>query len=169
MITRDELPKLTIAGDFIEVGVAAGKYSKILASYNPEHLYLLDSWEGYKYCNQTKQDKRYAKVLQMQSDRITVIKGFSNSEFALNMFPDNFFDLIYIDADHTYEAVKQDISNWYPKCKVGGLFSGHDYISTRTDFGVGRAVDEFCAEYGYKVNVTKRTKGIPESWYIIKQ
>ena len=49
------------------------------------------------------------------------------------------FDLIFIDADHSYEAVKQDIENWLPKLKKGGTICGHDYGNWE---GVGRAVNE---------------------------
>ena len=38
------------------------------------------------------------------------------------------FDLVFIDADHSYEAVKQDIANWKPKIKAGGILAGHDYL-----------------------------------------
>lgn len=36
-------------------------------------------------------------------------------------------DLIFIDADHSYESVKQDIKNWRPKVRKGGILAGHDY------------------------------------------
>ena len=49
------------------------------------------------------------------------------------------FDLLFIDADHSYESVKQDIEDWLPKIKVGGKISGHDYGNVP---GVGKAVNE---------------------------
>lgn len=53
--------------------------------------------------------------------------------------PDRTFDLLFIDADHSYESVKQDIEDWLPKIKVGGKISGHDYGNVP---GVGKAVNE---------------------------
>lgn len=46
---------------------------------------------------------------------------------AATIFPDEYFDLVYIDADHGYHAVVQDIKVWLPKVKKGGIISGHDY------------------------------------------
>ena len=62
------------------------------------------------------------------------------SEDLAPFIPDGIADLVFIDADHTYEAVKQDIMLWKPKLKPGGLLSGHDYDKKHPD--VKRAVDD---------------------------
>jgi hypothetical protein len=49
-------------------------------------------------------------------------------------------DLIFIDALHDYESVKQDIALWWPKVRVGGCLSGHDFSHKWP--GVERAVAE---------------------------
>ena len=49
-------------------------------------------------------------------------------------------DFIFIDAGHSYAAVKADIAAWRPKVREGGWFGGHDYHPAYT--GVMRAVDE---------------------------
>jgi beta-1,4-mannosyl-glycoprotein beta-1,4-N-acetylglucosaminyltransferase len=41
-------------------------------------------------------------------------------------FSDGYFDFVFIDADHAYESVLQDIQDWWPKVKRGGLLAGHD-------------------------------------------
>lgn len=53
--------------------------------------------------------------------------------------PDNSLDYIFIDGDHSYEAVTNDLKNYFSKVKVGGIFSGHDYSWP----GVTKAVGEF--------------------------
>jgi len=57
---------------------------------------------------------------------------------ASTLFPDEYFDMVYIDALHTFDAVTQDIKAWLPKVRIGGILGGHDY-NKKT---VRRAVDE---------------------------
>ncbi|MBT5491708.1 class I SAM-dependent methyltransferase, partial [bacterium] len=52
-------------------------------------------------------------------------------------------DFIYIDANHTYESAKEDIQLWYPKIKVGGMISGHDYIPNRLYKGKEEKIYQF--------------------------
>ena len=46
-------------------------------------------------------------------------------EAALVM-PDASVDFVFVDADHTEEAVARDIATWTPKVRPGGLIAGHD-------------------------------------------
>jgi len=67
--------------------------------------------------------------------------------------------MVYIDADHSYEAVKNDLNNAFLKVKNGGYIMGHDYEFNRqkTDnihfFGVKQAVDEFCSKYSLSIDM----------------
>lgn len=60
---------------------------------------------------------------------------------AAAIFPNGYFDLVFIDADHSYEAVLHDLKVWTPKVRRGGLMTGHDMI--RKTPGVEKAVGEF--------------------------
>jgi predicted O-methyltransferase YrrM len=65
---------------------------------------------------------------------------------ASKLFEDGSLDGVFIDADHSYEAVKQDIQNWLPKIRVGGILAGHDYNSTFQE--VMKAVNELLHGFG---------------------
>jgi len=64
------------------------------------------------------------------------------STTASDLFEDSSLDFVYIDADHSYAAVKSDLEAWYPKLKTNGILSGHDYCRPFKD-DVVKAVDEF--------------------------
>jgi len=70
-------------------------------------------------------------------------------------FEDNSVDLVFIDGDHEYEKVLEDVETWYKKIKKPpfghGILSGHDFFCTD---GSMFAVLEF---FGKKVN---RTEGV---------
>lgn len=87
--------------------------------------------ELHKYCCTLMLDLPKLRVLRM------------DSVGAASIFPDGYFDLVYIDASHEYEDVRADILAWYPKVRNGGLIGGHDYEGMRRVlFGVSEAVDE---------------------------
>jgi predicted O-methyltransferase YrrM len=152
------LNRLGLHGNGIEIGVAEGDFSTILLQTSRlQKLYLLDTWqeqEDYEDSNNVKQkeqEDRYFSVLarmEQYGRRVTVIRADANvaHEYLLN----EDFDFVYVDADHSYEAVKRNLSDWYPKIKPGGIFAGHDYIDGKmgdgTVFGVKQAVDEFVKE-----------------------
>ena len=61
---------------------------------------------------------------------------------AASYFSDGSLDVVYIDGNHSYEAVKADIRAWLPKLsKPTGYIAGHDYNNPMTP-GVRKAVDE---------------------------
>lgn len=69
-----------------------------------------------------------------------------NSHLAHILYANNTIDFIFIDGDHSYQAAKQDITNFYPKLKRDGLFAGHDY-AINIHPGVVKAVDEYCGKH----------------------
>lgn len=59
---------------------------------------------------------------------------------AAKLYEDGSFDFVFIDADHSYEAVRADIAAWAPKVRVGGWLGGHDYHPRKFP-GVVKVVD----------------------------
>ena len=56
-----------------------------------------------------------------------IIKIRKTSMEACPDFATGSLDCVYIDGEHNYEHINNDITNWYPKLKKGGILSGHDY------------------------------------------
>jgi glycosyltransferase involved in cell wall biosynthesis len=71
------------------------------------------------------------------NDLVRIYKGTTNE--IVKEIPDKIFSLIFLDADHSYEAVKQDLENWEDKIMECGSFAGHDYGN---HIGVSQAVNE---------------------------
>jgi len=70
---------------------------------------------------------------------------------AAGCFEDAELDFVFIDAEHSYEAVRADISAWWPKLRPGGMLIGHDYNPERFP-GVCRAADEFAQQTQQSIN-----------------
>lgn len=83
-----------------------------------------------------------------------------DSVSASKLYKDESLDFIFIDADHSYEAVLLDLHNWMPKLKRGGHIAGHDYFN---DEGVRRAV-----KYFFQINNDKLSCG-EQCWCYFKQ
>ena len=111
----EKFPDRDLVG--VEVGSASGEnaIAMLNGSKNLTQLYLVDNNpHGFIH-----------KALKpFESRAVLVVKP---SVEASKDFPDKFFDYIYIDADHEFESVCQDIEVWMPKLKEHGIISGHDW------------------------------------------
>lgn len=172
---REELVKsLKLKGVGIEIGVQNGNFSKTILDNSDIYLYLVDAWryfpEGYvDKCNvdpsrHIKRMVNTTKKLLPHEGRFTLIRDISIN--ASKLFDDDFFDFIYIDANHSYESVLEDLKLWYPKVKTGGIISGHDYTTDLPSIDVKRAVDEFFSNLNKQVIVTTEKKY--PSFYVYK-
>lgn len=76
------------------------------------------------------------ELAKRYSDRITLLQGPS-VEMAGHV---GRVDFVFIDGDHSAEAVSADIRAWRPKVRPGGMLCGHDYGDPKHP-GVRAAVD----------------------------
>jgi hypothetical protein len=182
-------------GKGAEIGTFKGQFSKQILNNWSGTLYMIDVWRplGDEYLDASN----HAEHLDAYSETMKNIEGLesraimirADSEIASDMFSNESLDFVYIDANHAYDYVVQDINLWYPKVKKGGYMWGHDYIAmdwykdpnfaeNKKDkyiwsnnnfyhgvFGVNPAVDEFCKKYNYDLTVTSEWFG---SWLIKK-
>ena len=126
-----------------ELGVAEGFNAlSILKELTIERLYLIDPYLPYVQSNKKLDYSSYEeisrKTLMDYEDRVTFIK--KSSKDACWRFEDNSLNFVYIDANHEYEFVKEDIELWLPKVKSNGVIGGHDYDTVYQ--GVMKAVNE---------------------------
>jgi predicted O-methyltransferase YrrM len=109
------------------------------------------------YCLDIKKQSELMENLKKWRNPDNVHLKFADSRQAHVDYEDQFFDLIFIDGDHSYETVKSDIANFWPKLKNNGVMCGHDYNSVWP--GVMRAVDE----------AFKERKVVGRIWIVKKQ
>lgn len=142
-----------------EIGCANGATTGRLLQYCRNlKLFAVDRWEkvtdgpeagsmGEVIGNNcTKWDpvdglKKFHVATQMNSNRLTILQGDS-VEMATRV-KDGTLDFVFIDADHRYAAVLEDMAAWAPKLKPGGTLCGHDIHLP----GVKKAVEEKCIQY----------------------
>jgi hypothetical protein len=153
-----------------EVGVWKGDFSEaILSRVSPDELHLVDPWKfrdifpkrwygGSIAASQSDMDQIAKSVERRFAGNSAVHIHRLPSLDAVAQFPDRYFDWVYIDGDHSYEAVARDLEAWGRKVKTGGLISGDDYL-WRDESGrqsVKRAVDEFLAKHAITALLLKR-------------
>lgn len=144
-----KLPKDSICA---EIGVLRGDFSaRILEVVRPRELHLIDPWH-FMPSNQIPQwqmDEWHESVCRrFERERAAGVVTIHRepSIEAGRRFADAYFDWVYIDGDHAYEAVKRDLETYYEKLKPGGYLTGDDYhFAGDWDDGVTIAVDEFIA------------------------
>ena len=120
---------------------------------NVKKLYGIDSWKPYTdYISPithtyTKAEMetheffaRHHIKWSGEADRAELIKGNTNTLHS--KFDDETFDFIFFDAWCSYEQVKSELHNWYPKIKKGGLVIGHDYSAEMVSIGIAEFREE---------------------------
>jgi len=134
-ISRHGLAKLFADLGFkhiVEIGVEKGLYTKALAKFNPQAtIYAIDAWhpiKGYRdHVNRDKLQRFYeiSKERLAPFPNVKIIRQLSLD--AVRDFNDKSLDAVYIDADHCFQSVTNDICEWGKKVKAGGIVAGHDF------------------------------------------
>lgn len=136
-----------------EIGVLFGTFTN----------QIQETWKGKVLCIDWWKEKEHMIRAMDTLNPLTTIMVKGTSMDVVDLIADNSLDWIYIDGDHSYKGVKEDMNGWFSKVRKGGIISGHDYINwplmskeeqnthdyLKTNY-VWRAVDEFCEERGYK-------------------
>lgn len=120
-------------GHIVEVGTDRGHFARhILAACNPAKLHLVDL------------DFSFLEPAVAADPRVVLHSGASHEVLA--RLPDDHFDWIYIDADHTYAGASRDAAVAAAKVKPGGYLVFNDFAHMDPflgAYGVHRAVVDF--------------------------
>lgn len=135
---------------FVEVGSWKGKSSsymcvEIINSGKKIDFYCVDTWLDSEE-HKDSPDLNY--LYDIFKSNMMPVEGYFNeirmsSLEACAMFEDNSLDFVFLDADHSYSAIRNDILNWFPKVKVGGILAGHDYYPHENNSVYRAVVDTF--------------------------
>ena len=156
----------------VEVGVYRGRFTAALAKRAPKMQILgVDAWKvypGYKdYENNDLESEAYTDAMRRLGDKPNVKLMNAWSLDAAKEVEDNSLDYLFIDANHSYEFVVEDLKAWEPKVKVGGIVMGHDYfVMKKLNFGVIQAVNGWVETHHIKHLFT--WKDNCPSWMYIK-
>ena len=127
-------------GRCAEIGVWNGGLSGVILEVTqPVELVLIDPWDllsGQGEEEWTHKKHKNNEFMRGMFDNvsenyahlpnISIRKGFSADVLA--SYPDDYFDWLYIDGNHLYEFVRQDIEVSFKKVRPGGIIAGDDYF-----------------------------------------
>lgn len=148
-----------------EIGVFQGEFSKFIwGETNPKELVLIDlfNWKtssGDQNGENTKFADLNEEYLQLQNhfkdQNVKIIKGDSSQ--VLKSFDDKYFDIIYVDGDHSYKGALKDLQTAFHKIKTNGIICGHDY-NIKLYPEVVAATTDFCNQYNLQINFLTQDK-----------
>ena len=132
---------LPLRGVMYEVGSYAGESAEVFARFFAE-VHCVDPWEGKLY--HSEGDGEVEREFDRRTRGLRIVKHKGRSVDVAKGVADASLDFVYIDADHSLDAVLADLSAWLPKVRAGGVIGGHDFLPPDFQWtDVARAVERF--------------------------
>ncbi len=147
MRNRTDLAEQFASRGFVkgaEVGVADGRYSEILCEKIPGlELIAVDPFYRKGHYEKAKErlNKYNTKII-----RKTSMEGVLD-------YDDGFFDFVFIDGNHKFDFVMEDIVGWSRKVRKDGIIAGHDYYQFHNS-GIIEAVNAYVESHKINLNLT---------------
>jgi hypothetical protein len=164
--SRDDLPSFFKEMGYAtgaEIGVYKGAFSKKLCEAGLT-LYAVDPWKIY---TDFSNPRGQGRLDQQYEETKRVLSPFKNCKIirktsmeAVEDFPNNTLDFIYIDANHEFRYIAEDLYEWGKKVRKGGIVAGHDYFYTKS----GTHHDHW--HVAYVLHAYINAYSIP-NWYLI--
>jgi len=160
-----------------EIGVERGHYSACICKCNPGiELYSIDPWKAYggyrDHVSQSKLDAFYGETKERLSVcknwgcKVHIVRKFSME--AVKDFEDGGLDFVYIDANHDFIHVAEDIWYWSKKVRKDGIVAGHDFVRRKGFIcHVKDVVPAYCYSQGIRPWFVLRGEKTP-SWFYVK-
>ena len=149
----------------LEVGTEKGRYTERLAEVGMK-VYTVDpfipypGYDGDETLNVERMNRVEADAKKRTAKYdVTIIKKMSMD--AVLDFEDNSLDFVYIDGNHGFRYVCEDVWEWHRKVKSGGVVSGHDYA-----LGPWSVYSAFAIHVPYVIPVVAKILRIP-NWYVL--
>ena len=166
-----------------EIGTERGLYAEMLCKANPGLcLHCIDLWQtydGYRDHLDAQKLNRYGveAVERLKPYHVEFIREYSMQ--AVQRFQEGSLDFVYIDANHEWPYITQDIYYWSKKVCSGGIVAGHDYYrSNRLDSKchVKPVVNAFTYTFriapwfilGLDAKIPGMVRDISRSWFWVK-
>jgi len=179
-IGRNELAKIFSELHFdkgAEIGVDRGAYSEVLLRTNPKlFLYCIDSWSNKSYDDPVNTQDKMQRLFDVHREyainRLSKYNCKIIHDKSLNVvdqFADNSLDFVYIDANHNFVNIANDLFAWSKKVRKGGIVSGHDYahFPPDRDNHVKHVVDAYVEAFEIKP-LFELGQDRYHSWFFVK-
>ncbi len=141
--------------DIVEIGCFAGRSTRYLMDsldYAGKHdvkVHVIDTFEGsgmeHSKVNTNSMYDDFMRNLDyyIEAGRLHVNVNKSDNTNILNSFDDGTVFGVIVDGAHTMEAVQDDVENWWPKIKDGGIMVGDDVDWESVKQGALRGFNKF--------------------------
>ena len=154
-----------------EIGVAEGRYSKVMCEQNPGvRLLCVDTWEKYQGNPRSHPQAEHDRNINMARRILVPLGGEIVQAYSMDAVrdvPTESLDFVYIDGNHCFDYVMQDIIEWGKRVRKGGIVSGHDFYTFRWA-GVVPAVEAYVKAHSVREWFLTNEKK-EKSWFWVKQ
>ena len=144
-----------------EIGVNMGEFSYALLRHSRiKTLWSVDPWVG-------KTAPTYENAISLLSEfglRSRIVCETSEAAGKIARQDGEKFGFVYIDGDHLYQSVKNDIETWLPLLTTPGILAGHDYLTGIRKCNVIPAVNETAEKLGLPISLTREKWA---SWFFV--